>query len=83
MYQAVTSTPTALAGLSANRWYFVQNTGTARVRVALTTSAPERGARDSFVIPPDGSLNVRLETGESAYVWAPDLPSGVTHEAAE
>ena len=82
-HQQVTFTPTALAGVSADQTYFLRNTGPVPIRVAVASSVPDRGEKDSYPVPSGGDLYPTPESGESVYVWAEGQFSDVVYEEAD
>ena len=71
MKQALTTTPTALAGVEADTRYFIQNQSIHVVHFVTATGVPtDRG--DAAKLSQSGSTSTgyfRAEAGESCYVW--------------
>ena len=71
MNQDVTSTPTALAGITAETRYFFQNQTNRTLFIQTATSAPD-DVSDAVKADPQGPLSVgffRADSGESVFVW--------------
>ena len=71
MRQALTTTPTALAGVEAGTRYFIQNQSHHVVHFRTAAGVPT-DLDDALKLSSSGSTSVgrfRTESGESCYVW--------------
>ena len=76
---AVTTTPTAVTGLTAGTTYILQNQGGQAIYVDTSASAPASSAAPGIMVPPMGRLAYRDVTltlhgveptaTESVYLW--------------
>ena len=79
MYQALTTTPTALSGVPAGTRYMVQNKYHRSIYLERGTAAPTT-SQGAFVLPPTphplsvGTIN--LNSGENAYIWTDSVVGG-------
>ena len=83
--QTVTTTPTALTGITTGFQYAVQNRGSRAVRISVTSSAPSASTEDYFIIGVGyyGRENFGYPTassGESIYVWTDSETSTVAYD---
>ena len=65
---SVTTTPTAVSGLTAGTAYVGQNVGPYPMLLSAQTSTATTDTA-AFVIQPYGSFDVERASGESIYVW--------------
>ena len=80
--QIVTETPTALANITADMKYAIQNrTQSTNVFVAVASAVPAAGDA-SFVIPSHGFLYAQAAASDDVYVWrhSEDQDGLVTYE---
>lgn len=68
-HQALTATPTALAGLTTGKRYTLQNRSPAPVYVAEASAVPGN-ARSAFALDPGFERIVEQASGEQIYIWA-------------
>lgn len=67
--QTVTSTPTALANISANQFYSMQPPSGSRLFFKVDTSAPVAGSSPRVEVPGPKYGLAKAASGESIYVW--------------
>lgn len=73
--QTATSTATALASLTADTWYTLQNRGNASVFVEENTAAPSNGD-GAFTLPSGATMMVKRTGATNIYVWQPASATG-------
>lgn len=77
--QAVTETPTLIQGQQEDVTQSIQNVGRYPVRVAVATAAPADDSEENFNTIESGRYAlVTPEMGETAYVWAKNLPAAIS-----
>ena len=81
MRQALSTSPTALAGLTASTRYTVQNRSHRVVYLQVASAAPADTAA-AFAIKPDGFAIVSATGSDNVYVWASAAGGAVVYDEA-
>ena len=83
--QAITTTPTALAGITVGTNYTMQNRSPRPIFVEVAATAPT-GSGGAFVMPSapgEGSAGIaKADAGESIFVWSVTAGGAVVYDEA-
>ena len=85
MRQALTTDPTALAGITVGTNYTIQNRSQRMIFIEVATTAPtdSGGAFVMQAAPGDSSAGIaKADSGESIYVWSTDSAGAVVYDEA-
>ena len=77
---AVTSVPSALAGVVSGTTYAIQNKATTLLHVATAVDAPDAGTETEFSSAPGDWLYATAPAGESIWVWLSNGRGRVTYQ---
>ena len=78
MHQVPTTTPTALANITADTRYTVQNRSGKALYIQSAAAAPTN-TTSAFVMNSGGQLSTGIASapsGENLYIWVPDVQLG-------